>query len=850
MLKAEWQAILKNKFLWLVLLALAIIPALYNWIFLSSMWDPYGKLKDLPVAVVNMDAPSKLNGKDFKLADDVSKEMKKGKALDYHFVSEKEAAEGLKDGKYYLSVTFPKAFSSQAASLMSDKPEQVQLDYQTSEGHNYISAKMGTTAMTALKDEVAQNITQDYSRAIFDNINSLKVGMNEAATGSAKLSDGATKSLKGSTELASHMQELSSSSLAFSDGMDQMSLGLGQYLAGVATAEQGASQLAAGNQAYVSGVNQLAGGSQTLTDKSKALGQGIDQLGTAATASQQLAQGSQSYVSGVQKLSDSTQSLTDNAQKFQQGLKELGSATTGLSQLEKGSQDLLLGLTSLTAKTELPNGQIDQLTTALTQLNQAIQAENISQDLTTMAQAEAEAIENLPDLSLAQKASVLNALQQSTASSTTALTQKIQALQTAANQALPAAGTTLGSLSSGMAQVNSVLSSQITPGAQSLSTGLSQLNQGLTSGSQQVQTAFGQFDQGLQQVNQGAQELSQKGGQLTQGSQALSQKLSSGSQQLQTGFSQFCQGLQQVNQGAQSLNQKGGELTAGSQQLSQGLDQLQGKNSSLTAASQSLSQGGEQLASGSTQLATGSQQLQTGLGSLNQGAGQLSSSLATGSQSLNQTNSKQANADKISNPVQLNHSDHDNSPANGVGMAPYMIAVALFVGAISANVMLGVSLSKRQWKSGRDFLLAKIGTNGVVAVLQAIIVTGAVYALGLRANHFFEMLGGVILISLAFTAIVTFLNIWLGKVGAFVSLLLLIVQLAGSAGTYPLQLSAKIFQMLNPWLPMTYAIRLLRQAISLQGAILPYAGLMIALMLVFGAGLWLLGKRQNLLLKI
>ena len=51
----EWKAVLKKPTFIIVMVGIALIPALYNIIFLSSMWDPYGKLSELPVAVVNKD---------------------------------------------------------------------------------------------------------------------------------------------------------------------------------------------------------------------------------------------------------------------------------------------------------------------------------------------------------------------------------------------------------------------------------------------------------------------------------------------------------------------------------------------------------------------------------------------------------------------------------------------------------------------------------------------------------------------------------------------------------------------------------------------------------------------------
>lgn len=79
-------------------------------------------------------------------------------------------------------------------------------------------------------------------------------------------------------------------------------------------------------------------------------------------------------------------------------------------------------------------------------------------------------------------------------------------------------------------------------------------------------------------------------------------------------------------------------------------------------------------------------------------------------------------------------------PVNGAGMTPYMINVALFIGALATNVVIGVGFSGEKWKSGREFMFAKIGTNGLVALLQGIIVWGAVALLGLSPNHWWEML--------------------------------------------------------------------------------------------------------------
>ena len=98
----EWKAILKKPTFIIVMIGIALIPALYNIIFLSSMWDPYGKLSELPVAVVNKDQAASYNGESMNIGEDMVSNLKDNDALNFHFVTEEEGKEGLEDGTYYM----------------------------------------------------------------------------------------------------------------------------------------------------------------------------------------------------------------------------------------------------------------------------------------------------------------------------------------------------------------------------------------------------------------------------------------------------------------------------------------------------------------------------------------------------------------------------------------------------------------------------------------------------------------------------------------------------------------------------------------------------------------------------
>ena len=67
----EWKTIFKKPTFIIVMIGISLIPALYNIIFLSSMWDPYGQLSDLPVAVVNHDKEASYNGNSMSIGKDM-----------------------------------------------------------------------------------------------------------------------------------------------------------------------------------------------------------------------------------------------------------------------------------------------------------------------------------------------------------------------------------------------------------------------------------------------------------------------------------------------------------------------------------------------------------------------------------------------------------------------------------------------------------------------------------------------------------------------------------------------------------------------------------------------------------
>ncbi|RSJ00295.1 Chromosome partition protein Smc [Streptococcus mitis] len=872
----EWKTIFKKPTFIIVMIGISLIPALYNIIFLSSMWDPYGQLSDLPVAVVNNDKEASYNGNTMAIGKDMVSNLKENKSLDFHFVDEEEGKKGLEDGDYYMVVTLPSDLSEKAASILTDHPEQMQIDYQTSSGHSFIASKMSDSAMTQLKQNVSTNVTETYTKALFDKMVELKDGMSQAAFGSEKLTDGANQLVTGSKTLTTNLHSLADSSLTFSNGTEQFTKGLSAYVFGVEQLHLGLGNFNSGLVTYAGAVSQLDSGLGQLSSKSPELVRGINQLYT----------GVESYTGGVSHLNTGLNQFSSGVSAYTNGVGNLATGANQLSSqsatLRMGVEQLSEGIQQLSSKLDASSGkkdQINQLSSGLNQLNQAIQnidvgdtkqlssvlssIVSLSNQMLVSAQSEkAATLANIQStaayqsLTSEQQAEISASVSQNStdsiqsAQSIIALVQGLQGglknlqnqssnlstLKNKANQVLPIASTSLTGLSSGLTEMQGAVTSKLVPASQSIASGVNA------------------YTAGVDKVSQGASQLSEKNStltgsldQLVSGSNTLTQKSSSltaGVGQLVEKTPELVSGIEKLSTGSNQLNQKSQELMAGVDKLQSGSGQLADKSSQLLSGASQLENGANKLADGAGKLAEGGTKLTSGLEDLQTGVVSLGQGLGNASDQLKSASTESKNAEILSNPLNLSKTDNDQVPVNGIAMAPYMISVALFVAALSTNMIFAKLPSGRHPESRWAWLKSRAEINGIIAVLAGILVYGGVHLIGLTANHEMRTFILIILTSLVFMSMVTALTTWNSRIGAFFSLILLLLQLASSAGTYPLALTNDFFRAINPWLPMSYSVSGLRQTISMTGNI-HHQVIFLAVILALFTGLGMLAYRPK-----
>lgn len=823
---AEWQRISKLRGLKLLLVGIAVIPSIYAVIFLSSLWDAYGNVNQLPVAIVNKDKSAKINKKTENLGNDLTKKLIRKQSLKFTEVSSKNAKDGLKNGKYYMTITIPSNFTRNAGTLLSDDPKTSNIVMSHNAGQSFIAEKMTSSAATKIQTAVNKSLQKVYNKTILSAINSSQKGLKSGSNGATTLSEGLGKIADGGNTLGNGATKLAS-------GTTTLTTGLAQYTAGVSQANTGSSTLATGLSQYTSGVSQASSGTNTLVNGTTSAANGATKLASGTT---QLASNMSLLESGSQQIALGAQQLADQLQKVSDQINEQQSAkSTDLNILDAGLEKLTTSLSAL-SNTESPTIDIDSsklndassaLTSGLTgtakdfaTFKELASDDNFKKFLAENPTFAAKYQDALSDLgnNVHTSATAANTIKDQLTALEKMLPQ-LQALQSQMSQlrelgksgpvATQSARTAIKTLNASLTTVSQGIANQAVPGAQKLADGATTL----TTGQKKATTA-------VNQVNSGAGQLA------------------SGNSQLASGASQLSAGLNKLTANNSALN-------SGAIQLSSGLSQLTANNDTLNSGATQLKTGSQQLASGASQLVTSLQTAQSGTQTLAQ-------KLADGAIKLSVINNKKGNVSALTQPV--NSSQHNLSTVknNGTGMTPYMMSVGLFVGMITFSAIYDFVTVAKKPRSGFAWWAEKQAVNIPVWIAQALILTTLLLLVdGLQPKNVPLLYVAALVVAFAFNQFVLLFSTLFGKLGSGLMIIALVLQLSASAGSYPIELSNGFFQAIHPWMPMTYSVHAFREAISIGGSltgdllVLLSIGV-LSMVLTWGVYHWKL-KHNNLL---
>lgn len=701
LLIAELKEIVRNKKLLIPLIAILFIPILYSGMFLWAFWDPYDRLHDLPVAVVNNDIGANYEGEKLTLGNELVENLKEIDEFTFQFVDHDQAYKGLNEQKYYMFVEIPESFSENATTLIDDQPRKLQLNYVPNESYNFLSAQIGETAVKEIKATVSKEVTATYAETMFEKMKEMANGFAQAKEGADQLDGGVGKLSTGSNELKDHLHILASKSIEFKDGVSQIHSGTSELTIGTDGFSQGLDQLANGH-------NKLAKGAKVVTDGSKPLVGGTKEIQSGLVEANR---SMESIITGTEQIQDGSDDLTNHLNQFQAGANEVAKGANELHAGIKQMKEQLSGVDDKIANLPLPDEMKTQIAEQLT--------------------AEVKEIE-----------------------------------------------TALSKLEAG--------SHAVAGGTNTLSTSASELK----SGASNLASKVGELNDGQKQLNVGLGQLVTGSAELAHGAN----ELSAGQLELTKGMAIFDEKLNEAQKGADELN-------TGAKKLKDGVN-------SLADSSQQMSDGSQQLADGATELSDGTNELKDG-------TDEMKTKLK---QAADQSSSVQADDemyDMMGEPVKVATTPVNEVPNYGTGFAPYFLSLGLFVGALLLSIVYPLREPAKRPTSALSWFTGKFGIVVIVGTIQSLLAVALmVFGLGIKVKSMPLFILTTVVTSIAFVTLIQFLVTLFGDPGRFLAILVLILQLTTSAGTFPLELIPEPLQPFNWLLPMTYSVQAYKAVIS------------------------------------
>lgn len=349
---------------------------------------------------------------------------------------------------------------------------------------------------------------------------------------------------------------------------------------------------------------------------------------------------------------------------------------------------------------------------------------------------------------------------------------------------------------------------QAASGATTLHQGLGQLRDGtaalpdqtarLASGAEQVAAADARIAQIGRDVASASAGIT---GRLDAERQAIADQLAAAgtdpatTEQILAAYDRVAASVREVNDRAQTARGQLDQLEAGSGEVASGM---------------------RQFANATPQLASGIASATDGAGQLASGVGELASGLASGVESIPNFSAelRAKQASNIADPVQVETSAVTSAGTYGAGLAPFFVSLAAWIGMYALFLILKPVSARAMTAMRTPVKVALAGwlTPTLLGAIQMLALFGIVAGtLGFKVAQPWGAYGMMLLASMTFAAIILALNVWLGSVGQFLGLILMVLQLVVAGGTFPWQTLPEPLTSLHHLMPMSYAVDGLRQ---------------------------------------
>ncbi|OMF33157.1 YhgE/Pip domain-containing protein [Paenibacillus sp. FSL H8-0259] len=884
--KRDWLRLFRIPVAMLLIAALVVLPSVYDWVNVAAVWDPYSNTSGIKIAVASLDEGAAVQGTSFNIGAEVLESLRSNKSLGWRFTDAEAAVDGVRRGDYYASIVIPADFSERMTGILEGKLEKPEIEYTVNEKINAIAPKITAKGASTITTQITEHFTETISstvltalRGVDEEFQSELPAIRRVEAGLFKL-EAELPEIEQAGRLVLKLQqdwpEISSSA--------ERIAGLASRLPEIEQAGKAVEQI----DEYWPQITAAAGHLEELQEK-------LPRIERAALLVSEL-DSNFSKVDGV--LDRAEARLEEAAAAVDTAAKVLPQAdriTAAGSSFGLALQQFLAG--NGTAFAAVP-GALQQNLYLLQQAGEA--AVQLTAQLRQDAAQPNEALRQgaaQPSEALHQSAVQQEPAQRSAARQL----QLASARLAAASEGLAHTAQLLGALNTlapgtaGASDLRAVeaarkpyaaaaaqaaaLAQAAQAGAQPTEAELDQLSLAAGQAGAALEGVIPRYNAGiLPAAEQVLQQLTADAGNAAAALQHIPQRLAAldtileeagtAIQYGQSGLAALRQDLpairEEVHNAAGGMTEK---MAAFSNLVTNVLPRIKeglpGAGAQIHEAAEFARTG---LPAAEVRFRKAADFITAGLPRADQGVERaaelvrsdlpaLMASVRKAAATLRDIKEEvdleeiaqllggdiQSQSDFLANPVVLKQQTLYPIPNYGSAMTPFYVVLSLWVGGTLLISLLRTAVDTGGIRYlGYQLYFGRLLTFLTVGILQALVaVLGNIFLLGCYVADPVWFVLFAVLISVVFVTIVFTLVSVFGSIGKGIAIVFMVLQFSSSGGTFPISTTGHFFQVLNPFMPFTYAISLLREAV---GGLLPEVAIRDALLLVlFGVLALLLG---------
>lgn len=861
--KLDWKRIFSNPISAFLIIALMILPSLYAWFNIKALWDPYGNTSELPIAVYSADKGAEFQDKHIDIGDEVIDTLHKNKQLGWRFLDSKEdLVEGVKSGKYYAGIYLPADFSDDLISFTSGKIEKPTIEYYSNQKINAIAPKITDKGASSLQEEISQNFIETASSTLIKVFNEIGYDIDSNLVSINKVKsmildtddnlatiDGYTKEIVTLHDKFPEIKEKIAKAEEFTDYIPQVDA-MGEKLIGLNDKLPALKKEASIILTLQEKIPEIQNAGKQL----KMIDDDFDDIASTMTDGIDTAKQGLQVIEQVQAALPQIEQLGDQAASFATATKD-------------GAQQLQDALPSISSSVKVTIESISQVATTTAKwsqaLNDSIDQDQLDQDRESILQT----IDGLQQ-SIQQQQSMLDALiaflGNIEGSAESAQIQGVIGQLTDVKGRLTNVSGLLtkvrSAVQSGDVKAAKQYLSEVTAAAQNVANLMNSINvDSITTTINDILTKLIETITTAEDVLKKAQEIdfdsllsstkSVVSNAVTilekyqKELPAIKQELHDANTMLNGHMDEI---VNAINKGADLYNN---ELPVVEEKLGLAVNFLQNDWPTIKSEiSSTMAMVDEKLPEVEKALDAAVDLINNDWPSIKAGIHKAADAIRAGENEVDLGEvikllklDATDEADFFKQPVELKSNEIYPIANNGSASTPFYTALCLWVGALllSSVATTEYHLEKKDKKrfTQRETFVARMLTFLTMAVAQSLIVTlGNMFLLGVDVHNPVYSVFFALLVGLAFMMIVYVLAGLFGNLGKGIAIIILVLSISGGGGNYPIQVSGKFFQFINPLLPFTHAVNLLRESaggIYWPNAV-PQLVILTILFLVFG----------------